>query len=296
LIPGRIEAEAYVAERDTTPGNQGDPSACGVFGNTDMERTADPNGGSCHVGWVASGEWLEYDVRVNETRAFDITARLASPYSNRRLHVEVDGVNMTGSLVAPNQGWQWFENATAYNVVIPAGDHRLRVYIETDGLNLNHIEFTPSNTNRGRVAIPARIEAEAYVGSSDTTFGNGGNASACGIFGDTDMGPSGDATGGCTVGWVAPGEWLTYDVAVGSVQTFDITARLASAYSGRSIRIEVDGVNVTGSMFAPANGWQNYSNVVRRNVVMSPGIRRVRVYMQTDALNLNYIQFTPAGQ
>jgi hypothetical protein len=116
------------------------------------------------------------------------------------------------------------------------------------------------------------------------------------VFGDTDMGPSGDVTGGCTVGWVAPGESLIYDVAVGSVQRFDITARLASAYSGRSIRIEVDGVNVTGSMFAPANGWQSFSNVVRRNIVMSPGIHRVRVYMETDALNLNYIQFAPAGQ
>ena len=85
-------------------------------------------------------------------------------------------------------------------------------------------------------------------------------------------------------------------VCVFFLPSFDVTARLASAYSGRSIRIEVDGVNVTGSMFAPANGWQSYSNVVRRNIVMSPGIHRVRVYTETDALNLNYIQFTPAGQ
>lgn len=292
-IPARIEAETFVADHDKTLGNQGVAGACGANGNVDIEPTLDSAGGGCNVGWVQAGEWLEYDITVDEARAFDITARLASAYTGRSIHVEIDGVNMTGSLVAPSSGWQSYQDVVAYNIWLTQGAHRVRVYMESDSLNLNYIEFTPSNVNRGRVVIPGRIEAEDSIAASDTTFGNQGNPDACGTWANVDMEPTSDPTGGgCNVGWVAAGESLEYDIAIAGTQTLDITARLASAYSGKSIRIEIDGQNVTTSMFAPSNGWQSFQDVVAQNIVISDGIHRVRVYMETGDTNLNYIKFT----
>ncbi len=74
-----------------------------------------------------------------------------------------------------------------------------------------------SDEMQHRVDAFHRIGADPWAAVTRPSA-TGGNASDCGIFGDTDMGPSGDATGGCTVGWVARGEWLEYDVAVGSMQ------------------------------------------------------------------------------
>ncbi len=143
LIPARIEAEDYVRYYDTTPGNTG--GGCYTGDDVDKEPTAD-NGGVCNVGWIAAGEWLEYDVTVAATQAFDITTRLAANGSGKSCRIEVDGVNVTGPLWAPARGWQTFEDRTVTGVTIGAGDHVVRIYMNTDYLNINYIEFESAAT------------------------------------------------------------------------------------------------------------------------------------------------------
>ena len=140
-IPARIEAEDYVRYYDTTPGNSG--GGCHTGDDVDKEPTSD-NDGVCNVGWIAAGEWLEYDITVAATRAFDITARLAANNWGKSCRIEIDGVDVTGTLWAPGRGWQTFEDRTATGVIIGAGDHVVRVYMYTDYLNINYIEFQPS--------------------------------------------------------------------------------------------------------------------------------------------------------
>jgi len=108
------------------------------------------------------------------------------------------------------------------------------------------------------VVIPARIEAEKAIGSSDTTFGNDGDPE-CSGFGFEDVEVTGDVGGGCNVTNTEPGEYLQYNVVVNATQAFDITARLASAATGRSLRVEIDGTNVSGSVYAPVQGVPNRS-------------------------------------
>ncbi|MEB3339438.1 carbohydrate-binding protein, partial [Okeania sp.] len=62
-----------------------------------------------------------------------------------------------------------------------------------------------------------RIEAENYkpggegVAYHDTTSGNSGNKYRSE---DVDIQTTSDVGGGYNVGWINPGEWLTYDVQI----------------------------------------------------------------------------------
>ncbi|MCH5374388.1 MAG: carbohydrate-binding protein, partial [Planctomycetes bacterium] len=122
------------------------------------------------------------------------------------------------------------------------------------GFLVDDVTVYAGSGSSGAVNLPARIEAEDYVRYNDTTPGNQGGG--CDTGDDVDKEITGDsAGGGCNVGWTEAGEWLEYDVSVATAQTFDIITRAATANAGKSFHIEVDGVDVSGALGVPANGW-----------------------------------------
>jgi hypothetical protein len=142
-IPGTIEAEKYdtggknVGYSDTTSGNSG-----GQLRQDDVDiQTTSDAGGGYNVGWVAAGEWLKYTVNVKTSGTYSVDARVASTSSGQKLHIEVDGTNVTGSMTVPNTGaWQNWATIDVNNIGLTAGSHVVRVYFE-GALNLNWIRF-----------------------------------------------------------------------------------------------------------------------------------------------------------
>lgn len=162
------------------------------------------------------------------------------------------------------------------------------------GFLIDDLVVYAGTESSGGVGVPARIEAEHYVRSYDTTASNQGGG--CETGDDVDKEVTGDsAGGGCNVGWTDAGEWLEYDISVATAQTFDFTARVASQNAGKTFRIEVDGVDVTGPLSVPANGWQNYSDVVAEGVPLSAGDHVVRVFFITNYININYLDIQVSG-
>ena len=96
----RIEAENFARFLDSDALHQGN---CNT-GPVDAEYTTDPNGGQCNVGWTTAGEWLEYDIDIPQSGTFDFVFRVASANAGRTMHLEVDGVNVSGSIVSPSSG------------------------------------------------------------------------------------------------------------------------------------------------------------------------------------------------
>jgi hypothetical protein len=92
------------------------------------------------VGWTATGEWLAFDVNVPTGGNFTFTLRYASPAStNRKAHIEVDDVNVTGTiLLPPTGGYQVWGSASSSSVPISAGDHTIKVVFENAGWNFNY--------------------------------------------------------------------------------------------------------------------------------------------------------------
>jgi hypothetical protein len=145
-----------------------------------------------------------------------------------------------------------------------------------------------------RIALPGRFEVEDYkpggsgVGYYDTTAGNSGGKYRSD---NVDIQSTTDTSGSFNVGWVAGGEWLAYDVNVTTAGSYRFSVRAATPYTGSRVRIEVDGVNVTGPITLPnTGGWQTWTNVVSAPVTLSAGPHTLRLVAETSNMNLNYVQ------
>lgn len=143
LIPGSIEAENYdtcgegVGYQDTTPGNTG-----GAYrqDDVDIETTSDTGGGH-DVGYIASGEWLAYTMKVTVSGSYAVEVRVAEEAAET-MHVEVDGANVTGSIALPNTGgWQTWTTVTSASFSLAAGTHVVRAVFDSGGNNLNWLRF-----------------------------------------------------------------------------------------------------------------------------------------------------------
>ena len=140
-IPGRIEAEHYDTGReafyDINGGGDG-----GAFRPGDGVGTEGSSEGGYNIGWVVAGEWLEYTVNVAQAANYDINLRIATPYNNRKMHIELDEQNITGSIAIPNTGgFQAWQTVTAPELPLTAGSHVIRVHFEENDINFNYIEF-----------------------------------------------------------------------------------------------------------------------------------------------------------
>jgi hypothetical protein len=145
-IPGTIQAENFdnggegVAYHDTTTSNSG--NAYRTAEAVDIQATTD-TGGGYNVGWIATGEWLEYTVNVAATGTYTLQTRVAASSGSKTLHMEIDGVNVTGPInFNATGGWQTWTTVTTNNVSLTAGQHVLRIYMDSASFNVNWVSFT----------------------------------------------------------------------------------------------------------------------------------------------------------
>ncbi|HEU4322594.1 MAG TPA: carbohydrate-binding protein, partial [Roseiflexaceae bacterium] len=143
-IPGTVQAEDFdnggegVAFHDNDAANAGTQyRSTGV----DIESTGD-TGGGYNVGWIGSGEWLEYTVNVQSAGTYTLAARVASGGTSGSFRVEFGGVDKTGTVAVPNTGgWQSWANVSR-TVNLSAGQQVLRVYFTGSDFNLNSLSFS----------------------------------------------------------------------------------------------------------------------------------------------------------
>ena len=111
-IPGTIEAEDYdtggeaVAYHDTTEGNRDDKYR---KDDVDIWYSSDRYSGY-YTGTNATGEWLEYTVKVVAGGMYSLDLNVATPENSRKIHVMLDGEDITGPIRLPNTGgWNEWE-------------------------------------------------------------------------------------------------------------------------------------------------------------------------------------------
>ena len=136
-----IQAEDYnqggqhVGYFDRTPGNKG-----GLYRNDDVDIWKYGKN-TYYTGANATGEWLKYTIDVPLDGNYRLDIRLCTPNDNRRLHVEFDGEDKTGSLTVPNTGaWDKWQTLTT-SVSLSAGRQVMRLTIEYGGFNIDQISL-----------------------------------------------------------------------------------------------------------------------------------------------------------
>jgi hypothetical protein len=290
VVPSVVQAEDFREGGywDSTVGNYGNAYRAT---NVDIETTSDAGGGF-NIGWFAPGEWLEYTIQVPAAAMYELSVRVAAPSAGASFRLLVDGQAPASNVAIPGTGgWQTWRTVTVPNVALPAGTHRITVTTSTGGFNLNWISVSSAQT----LTLPGTIQAEDFRdgGYFDSTAGNSGTAYRPT---DVDIEASSDSGGGFNVGWIARGEWLEYAVRVSTAGYYDVAARVASPYTGKSLAILVDGSDLTGAMVVPnTGGWQKWQTVTRSNLYLAAGTHTVRLAATTDGFNLNWISFADAA-
>jgi Carbohydrate binding module (family 6)/PLD-like domain len=295
-LPGSIQAENFdeggssVAYVDGTAGNTG-----GVYRTTDVDIGLLAGGGGNYVGWTRPGEWLKYTVNVATAGTYALSVRVGNKGTGATFHVEVDGVNKTGTMVVPDTGdWQAWQTLSKTGISLTAGTHVVRLVLDTGTTqnggvgNFDDLRFTaaaaPTATPYGgtAAALPGTLQAENFdeggpnVAYRDTTAGNAGN-----LYRTSDV-DVGLVTGGGNhyVGWTRPGEWLQYTVNVTAAGTYALDLRVANKGTGATLHVEVDGADRTGPMAVPDTGdWQAWQTMSVSGISLTAGSHRVRLVL-----------------
>ena len=110
----------------------------------DIESCSDSGSNGYNVGWISDREWLTYTVHIGASGTYDVNYRVASANSGGRATLQLvsNGNSSTlHSVQFPGTGgWQSWRTVSE-PAVLPAGEHRLRFFVNQGGFNLNRIEF-----------------------------------------------------------------------------------------------------------------------------------------------------------
>ena len=173
VIPGIVQAEDFdgggegVSYHDNDLSNNG-----GQYRATavDIENCSDAGGGY-DIGYTDSGEWLNYTINAAVDGLYTLQVRTASSGDGGTFHIEIDGVNKTGTITnSDSGGWQTWRNLTK-TIGMTAGLHTMKLVLESAGANgtvgnYNYFSFTAIATN----VAPVLAHRYSFEGAPGATF------------------------------------------------------------------------------------------------------------------------------
>src|SRR5262249_54016282 len=186
----------------------------------------------------ATGEGMVYTIDVSTTGKYDFKVRVATELDTSKFRIEIDGVNVTGTVLVPStstvtwEAYQWIVAKTL--VPLEAGTHNLGIVCEEQWFGLDAIEIAAAGASTPfsgtPAAVPGIIEAEDFdlggegVAYHDTIAGNEGGQYRPSE--DVDIFTSSGAPGGYVIKNFATGEWMAYTINVQATGPYDFKVRL----------------------------------------------------------------------
>ena len=161
VIPGLIFATDYDLGKngyaykdslyDNTNGNGGAVwNNGGLYRNdgVDIEQCSDFPSNSYNIGWIESGDYLNYTVNVQQSGLYDVEIRVAANQSGGKILLRIDNVNIGSFIDVPNTGgWQNWQSVSLRNVEVNSGTHKLTAMFFFGGFNVNYFDFVLSSTD-----------------------------------------------------------------------------------------------------------------------------------------------------
>ncbi len=75
-------------------------------------------------------------VNVTTAQKYTIETRVATNLVGKKFHIQMDGVNVSGAITAPNTGnWQTWQTVTTANVSLTAGQKIMRLVFDAGDFN-----------------------------------------------------------------------------------------------------------------------------------------------------------------
>jgi arylsulfatase A-like enzyme/chitodextrinase len=133
VLPGKIEAESFT-------------SMSGI----QTENTSD-TGGGLNIGFIHTGDWVEYDVNVSTTGAYNMQFRVASKNTGGTIAIMAKGVQVGSVDFAATGDWQTWTTINT-DVELTAGIQKIRLNFSGSGsgflFNVNWFDASQINAVR----------------------------------------------------------------------------------------------------------------------------------------------------
>jgi endoglucanase len=260
-VPSTIQAEAW----------------CQMSG-VQLETTVDAGGGQ-NVGYIDSGDWMNYTVDVPAAGLYTVSYRVASAVGGGSISLERAGGSPVFGTKAVNAtgGWQTW-STISHDVQLPAGKQSIGIAAKAGGFNLNWIGIAAA----GSGAQIALIQAEDHAAMSGV-----------------ELEQTSDAGGGRNASHIDTGDWMSYTnapVTIPDTGTYTIEFRVASPGGGELSFEEAGGKPTYATVALPATGgWQNWASV-SKSVTLSAGSHSFGIYAKQGGWNLNWIKVSKGAR
>ena len=260
IRPGFYEAENWVAMNGIA-----------------NESTSDVGGGQ-NVGFIETGDWMDYNVNVVSAGTYTMNFRVASPSAGQLQVKNSAGIVLATVSIPATGGLQSWQTVST-NVSLPAGAQTIRIFAATNGWNINWFEIGTTGTTPppNPPPVTSRVEAENYTIMNGVANEN-----------TTDVG------GGQNVGYIDANDWMDYSVTVSSAGTYGLSLRVASTV-GSQFQVRTSAGAVLATVAVPnTGGWQNWQTVTA-NVTLAAGTQTIRVHSTASGWNFNWFEIGSPG-
>lgn len=125
------------------------------------------------VGWIDEGEWLEYTVNIAQAGTYNLSIRYASGVAagGGPFHIEVDGNTVANNITVGFTGTNWnvWATKTVNGVILPAGQHIIRLVFDKPGFNIGRISFVYAGSAEPSLAVSSNAVSIAAFANSKKT-------------------------------------------------------------------------------------------------------------------------------
>ena len=151
VIPGTLELEEFdkgsqgIAYNDSDNENEGGAFRTDV--GVDIVSTSD----GYAIGYTATGEWLEYTVKVENEQIYEVVAVAASGLSGSGFKIKLNNRDLTDKIEVPktadNDWGVYTEIVTKTKFKMPKGEYPIRVEIVSPYCNIDKLIFREPTTS-----------------------------------------------------------------------------------------------------------------------------------------------------
>ncbi|MDO5968375.1 carbohydrate-binding protein, partial [Flavivirga aquimarina] len=172
-------------------------------------------GGGLNIGYIHTGDWMEYEVVVPSSGNYTINYRVASKNGGGSVQFKENGTTKATTNIASTGNWQnWTTLSTS--VSLSAGTQTIQLYAASGGWNINWFEIVPDDN----CASFSTIQAENFDSMS-------------GIIDE-----------GANIGYIHNGDWAMYS-NVDLTCASNISVRASSKNNSGNIEVRLGSTTGT---------------------------------------------------
>ncbi|MCJ7842891.1 carbohydrate-binding protein [Lederbergia sp. NSJ-179] len=296
-IPGDIQAAYYitggegVAYHDTTPENIG-----GVLRDDAVDIRDKPGGGTA-VGWNQTGEWLKYNVDIQDEGIYNLEMEYGTTFKDAKVRFWLDdNIDLTGIVDVPaTEGWNDWQTLRIKDIQLPKGKHTLKIEIVKGEFDISKFHFRTFDIHK---PIPGLIEAEDYnLGGEGTAYHVHADSDTDEEFRKDGIDIKPDPEGGYAINELKKGEWIKYNVNISESRKYDLDFIVNNSDENTKIGISLDdGTNLTESVNIPAtDGKKDWENISIPDLELPQGKHTLKIEVIDGELSFTKMIFHTFG-